>query len=238
MKECYQTLIKIKEEFELEISVDESEIPTSPLHHIFIVEFLRFQGVSFTSLALKFSKGLEKAVDYIGDKEEFEKFYSQHAQISSYFGGYKLSLHSGSDKFSLYPILKRHSSAFHVKTSGTSWLQALKVIADKDSELFKEILLTAFNSFEKDKLSYHISLKKDNLPDVEKISPSQFSSLFSSPPIRQILHVTYGSLLSKFGEEILSLLSLYEEEFYTLVALHLDRHLRLLFSKTYSSSHS
>ena len=116
--------------FELEVSVDETDQPTSHAEHIYIASELERIGVNWVSLAPRYVGRFEKGVDYIGDLADFEADFAGHAAIARHFGGYKLSLHSGSDKFSIYPIAARHTHGLvHLKTAGTSYLEALRTIA-------------------------------------------------------------------------------------------------------------
>ena len=117
--------------FELEVSVDETDQPTSHAEHIYIASELKRLGVNWVSLAPRYVGRFEKGVDYIGDLAAFETDFAGHAAIARQFGPYKLSLHSGSDKFSIYPIAARLTGGLvHLKTAGTSYLEALRTIAD------------------------------------------------------------------------------------------------------------
>ena len=122
--------------FELEVSVDETEQPTSHAEHIYIASELKRLGVNWVSLAPRYVGRFEKGVDYIGNLTNSKRDFAGHAAIARHFGGYKLSLHSGSDKFSIYPIAARLAQgAVHLKTAGTSYLEALRTIAAVDVEL-------------------------------------------------------------------------------------------------------
>ncbi len=122
--------------YELEVSVDETETPTSPLEHFFVANELRRLGVQWVSLAPRYIGQFEKGVDYIGDLEAFDVELAKHAAIARVLGPYKLSIHSGSDKFSVYPIFARHAGELvHLKTAGTSYLEALRAIARVDRRL-------------------------------------------------------------------------------------------------------
>lgn len=226
--DCYSVLKGSQTNFDFEVSVDETKFPTSALEHIFIAEYLRKNGVELTSLALHFPGEFEKAIDYKGSIEEFERSYREHYLISQFFGNYKLSLHSGSDKFSIYPIIHRVSDTFHIKTSGTSWLQAIRTIALNDPSLYRKIHRCALQNIEKDKASYSISLDLGKILPLEELVDEKLGELFSLPDVRQLLHITYGSILAEFREKIYNSLFLYEEEHYRLVEGHLRRHLNLL----------
>src|SRR6185369_2546290 len=116
--------------FVLEMSVDESETVTTLAEHIYIANELKRLGVRWVSLAPRYVGHFEKGVDYIGDLKGFAESFRNHLAVSRTFGPYKLSLHSGSDKFSIYPIAAEIAgSLVHLKTAGTSYLEALRAIA-------------------------------------------------------------------------------------------------------------
>ena len=116
----FKHLSELKDEFDFEMSVDETEAPTTPLEHFFIASELSRAGVKFTSLAPRFIGRFEKGVDYIGDLNALDVELSKHAAVTAHFGTYKLSLHSGSDKLSVYPLLAKHwgESAFMSRRQG------------------------------------------------------------------------------------------------------------------------
>ena len=151
--------------FELELSIDETRQPTSLAEHFIIADQFRRQGLKLTSVAPKFWGEFEKGVDYKGDIGKFERSLSDHALLARELGPYKLSLHSGSDKLSLYPILARATNGcFHVKTAGTSYLEALRVVARHDEPLFRRIVDMARRYYERDKATYHVSADINSLP--------------------------------------------------------------------------
>ena len=150
---------------ELEVSVDETETPTSHAEHIYIASELKRLGVKWVSLAPRYVGRFEKGVDYIGSLAAFEADFAGHAAIARWFGPYKLSLHSGSDKFSIYPIAARLSRGLvHLKTAGTSYLEALRTIAHHDPAFFREIYTFARQRYETDRLSYHVSAELSECP--------------------------------------------------------------------------
>ena len=93
---------KADREIDYEISIDETETVTSPLRTFFVANELTLAGVEVTSLAPRFCGEFQKGIDYIGDVEQFERELREHALIAEHFG-YKLSIHSGSDKFKVFP---------------------------------------------------------------------------------------------------------------------------------------
>ena len=238
--ECYKFLRDYKKnDFDLEISVDETPAVTSPLAHLFIVLELQRRGVSFQNLALHFLGDWQKGIDYIGEVRKFSQEFSLHANIAKKIGGYKLSLHSGSDKFSVYPIFTRKTAGlFHIKTAGTSWLEAVKVIALKDPELYREIHRFAVENFEKDSASYNLTTDLARIPEIGKLPDDELINLFNRKDSRQLIHITYGSILrardSKekyiFKDRIYQALFQYEEAHYQEVSNHINKHLKLLVS--------
>ncbi|HEC93389.1 MAG TPA: hypothetical protein ENI51_10425 [Candidatus Atribacteria bacterium] len=226
-----------KSEFDLEISVDESPNVTSPLAHLFIVLELQRRGISFQNLALHFLGDWQKGIEYIGDIRQFAREFSLHAAIAKNIGGYKLSLHTGSDKFSVYPIFAQETEGLcHIKTAGTSWLEEAKVVAMKDPGLYREIHRFALENFEKDRASYNLTTDLSRVPNIDKLSDGQLVDLFNKPDSRQLIHITYGSILKAkdcegkyvFKDRIYKILFKYEEEHYREVTNHIKRHLELL----------
>jgi hypothetical protein len=225
--------------FDLEVSVDETETPTTPLEHIFIVSELRRLGVNFQGLALRFVGRFEKAVDYIGALDEFEETFRIHVLIARAYGPYKLSVHSGSDKFSIYPILGRLAAdIIHLKTSGTSYLEALRIIARHDPGLFREIVKYSLSRFEEDRKAYHVSLDVSRIPSPDGVSDNSLEETFlGRDEGRQLLHITYGSVLTAknecggwlFRDRIKRLLIENEDEHYRIVAAHIRRHIEAVW---------
>jgi hypothetical protein len=220
--------------FDFEVSVDETESPTSLIEHVYIASELRRLGVQWTSLAPRFIGSFEKGVDYIGSLPEFADEFARHAQVARQFGPYKLSLHSGSDKFSIYAITARHTTAdgvdgqgplIHLKTAGTSYLEALRTVAQVNSRLFREILDLAHDRFETDRATYHISALLERVPVAVDLSDSELVGLIDQFDARQVLHVTFGSVLDRFREPILAELERNEELHHSLLATHFSRHL-------------
>src|SRR5699024_4847684 len=139
------------------ISIDETETVTSPLAHFFVANELKAKDIEVVSLAPRFYGEFQKAIDYIGEIDRFEKEFEKHEKIANHFG-YKLSIHSGSDKFSVYPIIAKYTQGvFHVKTAGTNWLEALRVLAVKTPEFYRRIHQFVLNNYDKAMAYYHIT---------------------------------------------------------------------------------
>jgi len=229
-EEMYQALQEeLPQGFDFELSMDETLEPTTVKEHLFLALELRRREIRLTSLAPRFPGVMEKAVDYQGDPQAFRQALRAHVAIAQKFGPYRISLHSGSDKWKLYPVLARETQGlWHVKTAGTSYLVALQVIAHVSPTLFREILRCACEHFSKDRQGYHISTELREAPDSSDFPDSALPELFKSASVRQILHVTFGSVLKVYGEDIKRTLLAHEEEYYQALAHHLGRHLEAL----------
>ncbi len=220
--------------FELEVSVDETTSPTHVVEHWFVASELLRLGVRWVSLAPRFSGRFEKGVDYIGDLPAFEAELAQHVAVARNMGPYKLSLHSGSDKFGVYPAFARLAGPLlHVKTAGTSYLAALRAVAAADPELFREILAFARERYPEDRASYHVSADLSLVPDPERLSDAELPGVLELFDARQVLHVTFGSVVTaeepsgryRFRDRLYAVLRAHEEAHYEAVAAHLRRHL-------------
>jgi hypothetical protein len=212
--------------FELEVSVDETETPTSPEEHLFVASELQRLGVEWVSLAPRYIGRFEKGVDYIGDLDVFEVELARHAAIARAFGPYKLSIHSGSDKFSIYPIIARLTGGLvHVKTAGTSYLEALRAVGQVDPSFFRQVLSLARERYETDRATYHVSAQLDKVPTPDALDDADLSDLLEQFDARQVLHVTFGSVLDQFGGRLLATLQQHEEVYYGMLETHFQRHL-------------
>jgi len=212
--------------FELEVSVDETETPTSPHEHFFVASELKRLGVQWVSLAPRYTGRFEKGVDYIGDLARFEAEFVKHAAIARHLGPYKLSLHSGSDKFSIYPIIARHAGELaHLKTAGTSYLEALRAIASMDPPLFRQILAFAHERYREDKATYHVSADPTKVPSPDQLADSELAGVLDLFDGRQMLHVTFGSALERFGQQLKEVLAQHEEVHYAAMETHFRKHL-------------
>jgi len=222
--------------FIFEVSVDETETPTTPLEHLFVAKELTDRGVELFSLAPRFVGNIQKGIDYIGDLDRFEEQLKEHAAIASSYGDYRLSLHSGSDKFSIYPYFANYlGEKIHVKTAGTSYLEAIRLVAKEDPELFRELHEFALERFDEDRATYHVETNLDAVPGPEELDEEELPHLLDQDDPRQVFHVTYGSVLNRkqdgeyvFRSEIKNLLREHEEEHYELLESHLGHHLDLL----------
>jgi hypothetical protein len=220
---------------ELEVSVDETDWPTSHAEHVYIASELKRLGVKWVSLAPRYVGRFEKGVDYLGDVTAFEKDIAVHAAIARQFGPYKLSLHSGSDKFSIYPAAMRQTRGLvHLKTAGTSYLEALRTIATLDSPFFRQIYTFARERYDTDKASYHVSAEVARTPRPEDLSDVELPRLLDQFDAREVLHVTFGSVLTesaadgsrRFYDRLFGLLRANPEAYAANLEKHFVRHLQ------------
>jgi hypothetical protein len=166
-----------------------------------------------------------------------------HAAIAEMLGPYKLSLHSGSDKLSIYPPFARATRGkFHVKTAGTSYLEALRVAARHDEALFRRIIDFARGRYDVDKATYHVSATVASAPPTEGASlrdlEREYLELWSEVPAgrgftkpgRQILHCTFGSVLcdGNLGPALKQLLREQQATYTEVLADHFAKHLEAL----------
>lgn len=220
----FKRLSELTDAFDFEVSVDETDSPTTPLEHFFIANELTRKGVKFTSLAPRFIGRFEKGVDYIGDLNALDVEMSKHAAVTTHFGTYKLSLHSGSDKFSVYPLVAKHwGERLHVKTAGTSYLEALRVLAKHEPDLFTKIYTLGRERYETDKKTYHVSAELDKLPKTDDLP-----SLLEDFHAREVLHVTFGSALAQYGVELKAALVKHNDAYFDGLKVHFGKHLSLL----------
>ncbi len=213
--------------FELEMSVDETETVTTLAEHIYIAHELKRLGVKWVSLAPRYVGDFEKGVDYIGDLDEFEQSFAQHLAVSHTYGPYKLSLHSGSDKFLIYPIASRLAGDLvHLKTAGTSYLEALRAIGELNPTLFREIVAFAKERYGTDRATYHVSAEVSKMADVDTLADAQLVTLLDDFHAREILHVTFGSVLhhAPFRDRFFATLQAGEDTYSRMIEIHFGKH--------------
>ncbi len=224
---------------DLELSVDETDQPTTVFEHYLIASELSRLGVELVSLAPRFCGDFEKGIDFKGDLGQFKEEYEDHLAVAEMFGGYKLRIHSGSDKFSVYEVIgSLREGAVHVKTAGTSYLEALRTVAEADPGLFREILVFSKTRFDDDKKTYHISARPEQVPDGDSLKDEDLKKLLDDNNARQVLHVTFGSVLGgnsskskNMKEKLMKCLSVNETLYEQNLVSHFDKHLRPFVQK-------
>jgi hypothetical protein len=255
----YRHLVAAKggaDHFIAEVSMDETDVPQTPPELLVILAALADEGVRVQTIAPKFTGRFNKGVDYVGDLRQFDReFNDDLAVIAHAVAAYglpaslKLSVHSGSDKFSLYPIigraLARTGAGVHVKTAGTTWLEELIGLAEAGGEglaLAQEIYATALDHLEELCGPYAsvIDVDRQRLPAAAVVNAwtgDQFAHALRhipshpefNPSFRQLLHVSF-KLAAKQGRRYLDLLVSNEASVARNVTENLyARHLRPLF---------
>ena len=204
--------------FVTEVSMDEVDAPQTPIEIFFILSALAQEGIPAQTIAPKFTGRFNKGVEYVGDTAQFEKEFREDLLVIDFavreFGlpqGLKLSIHSGSDKFSIYPIMGRlirqYDKGIHIKTAGTTWLEeniGLALADAKALELAKKIAISALGRMEELCIPYAtvIDINPSNLPTAEQIaswSGDQYARALRhnqqdplyNPDFRQLVHVSY-----------------------------------------------
>lgn len=216
---------------ELELSLDEAPEATSPLEHAVVATALRRLGVELTALAPRFPGRFEKGVDYRGPLPELVAAVEAHAALAAALGPYKLSLHSGSDKLSVYEAFAQASGGrFHVKTAGTSYLEALRLAASADPELMREVWARSRDAFGSARRSYDLLATLDDAPPAN-LSDESLPGLLDDDTARQILHVNFGGVIGdpELNARLERVLALDGGDRYAeLLERHLGAHLALL----------
>lgn len=242
--------------FITEVSMDETDSPQTPPELLIILAALADEGIPLQTIAPKFTGRFNKGVDYVGDLAQFEKEFSDDLAVIAFavrrYGlpdTLKLSVHSGSDKFSLYgPIrraLARFGAGLHIKTAGTTWLEEVIGLAEAGGdglELAKEIYAGALEHVEELCAPYAtvIDIDPQKLPSAQSVkgwTSAQFVSALRhnprdpayNPHLRQLLHVGY-KIAAKMGNRYLEALKRHEAVVARNVTENLfERHLKPLF---------
>ncbi len=245
--------------FITEISVDESATAQSPAELFLILGAIAQRGIPLQTIAPKFSGAFLKGVDYVGDVHQFAREFEEDIAVIAFaiktFGllpNLKLSVHSGSDKFSLYPvmhrILKKHDAGVHLKTAGTTWLEEVIGLAASGEEglaLVRQIYTQAYNRFEEMATPYraviHIEREKLPLPsDVQRWTGEQLVRALRhdptdecfDPQMRQLMHIAFR-VAAEMGVRYTEMLERHAEVVGTNVTDNLyRRHLLPLFVGT------
>ncbi len=242
--------------FVTEISMDEADRPQTPLELFLIFAAIADGGIAAQTIAPKFTGRFNKGVDYVGDVDKFAEEFEQDLAVIDFaisefslHENLKLSIHSGSDKFSIYPsinrALKKFDAGLHIKTAGTTWLEelaALAVAGPDGLSIARQIYAEACSRFDELCAPYAsvIDIDKDKLPDpevVERWSGKEFASALYhdqsssnyNPHLRQLLHVAY-KIAAEMGGDFLNALEKYRDIIATNVTENIyKRHIRPIF---------
>ena len=228
--EVYALIRKAGRPIDYELSLDETEYDTTAAAHYFVVRELDKRDVKLNSMAPRFVGEFQKGIDYIGDVAAFRENFRMHARIADLFG-YKLSLHSGSDKFSVFPIVAQETMGrFHVKTSGTSWLEAARVIAKHNPKLYRDMHRKALDNVTNGQEHYVVKCNPLKIRPLDSLRDEELASLMDEEDARQLIHITYGYIISdpELKERILKTLNTYDAEYRKALLKHFSHHLELL----------
>jgi len=254
----YRHIASVKGEgaFITEVSMDETDSPQTPPEFLVILAALADQGIPVQSIAPKFTGRFNKGVDYVGDIAQFEREFNDDLSVIAFavarYGlppTLKLSVHSGSDKFSLYPAIRRalatHGAGVHVKTAGTTWLEECIGLAEAGGDGLRLVRGIYANALEHaDELSAPyasvIDINRAKLPLASEVNAwtseqfvralrhNQADPLFN-PHLRQLLHVAF-KIAAKLGNRYLEALDEHQASVSRNVTLNLfDRHIKPLF---------
>lgn len=229
-------ILSVDRTIDFEISIDETLTPTDPGSHYLVANELYQRNMTIFSMAPRFCGEFQKGIDYIGDIVQFEKEMIIHAAIADHFG-YKLSIHSGSDKFSVFPIIAKYTNGrFHVKTAGTNWLEAVRAVAKVKPELYRKMHQFALENIGEALAYYHVSADFNSITPLEQTSDDLLPTYMDEDNARQLIHITYGLLLqaknrdgsSRFKNEFYATLADHEEAYEQSLIQHIGKHLQLL----------
>ena len=245
------------ENFVTEVSMDEVAVAQTPDEIRFILKALADEKVPLQTFAPKFTGRFNKGVDYVGDLAQFEKEFEEDLLVIDEavkaYGlpkNLKLSIHSGSDKFSIYPIMgrliRKYDKGIHVKTAGTTWLEEIIGLALADEQalaLAKKIYRTALVRMDELTVPYAtvIDVRKDELPDpavVDGWDADTFAKTLRhdesepkyNPSFRQLIHVSF-KVAAELGAEYYPALEKHADVIGGEITANIcDRHVRLLFA--------
>ncbi len=222
---------------DFEVSIDETPFSTSPENHLFFVILSSQRGIRIDSLAPRFVGEFQKGIDYIGDLKKFRRQFYQHAVIARDYGAYKISIHSGSDKFSVFPSMgEMAGEGLHLKTAGTSWLEAMRLIATKSPSLYRKMHQYALSIFDEAAKLYHVTTDLGKIPALDGQKDRELPKYLDRVDSRQLIHLTYGFLLNAmdkngkylFRNRFFGTLTDFEEEYWVLLEKHIGKHLTAL----------
>jgi tagaturonate epimerase len=258
VKKIYNYVVakKGKDNFIPEVSMDETHQVQSPVELFFILAELKEQGVELQTIAPKFSGLFAKGVDYIGDVKKFAMEFEQDVAVIKYAvktlglpENLKLSVHSGSDKFSIYPaiqqVLKKFDAGIHVKTAGTTWLEEVIGLALSEGtglEVAKKIYQGSLGRYDELTAPYAsvLNINRSRLPSETEVmswDSNQFAGALIhdqqcnlyNPDFRQLIHVGY-KIAAEIGEQYTKALDEHRTEIEKNVKYNLlERHLKRLF---------
>ena len=257
-RKVYQRILQDRPDgnFHVEVSMDETDEPQSPAELAVILAGIADAGIPVQTIAPKFSGRFNKGVDYAGNVAEFLKEFEEDAAVAKWAIGafslpasLKLSIHTGSDKFSIYPgmhtVIKKLDCGLHLKTAGTTWLEELIGLAEAGGEglaIAKRVYAQAYARYDELSKPYAtvIDISMSRLPAPAEVDAWDSAAYVSAlrhdrknprynPDLRQLLHIGF-KVAAEMGDEYLDALETYRESISRNVTANLfDRHLSPLF---------
>lgn len=245
---------KGSDRFVTEVSMDEVDQPQTPAELLLILGMIAEQRIPAQTIAPRFTGAFYKGVDYVGDVAEFERQFHQHLAVIRFAVGefmlpasLKLSIHSGSDKFSLYaPInraIKEFDAGLHIKTAGTTWLEEVIGLCEaggEAAEMVKEIYARAWERKDELAAAYAAVIHVTNPPEPRHVAALSGAELAATvrhdksnplynPELRQLFHIAY-KIAAEMGQNYLDMLDRNED----VIAAHVtgnifERHLKPVF---------
>jgi len=247
--------------FVTEVSMDETDTPQTPLEMLFILAAVADEGIPAQTIAPKFTGRFNKGVDYVGDVKKFAREFEEDIAVIAYAveefdlpENLKLSVHSGSDKFSIYgpikTILQKYDAGLHLKTAGTTWLEEVIGLAEAKGdglEMAKKIYAKAFDKFDELCAPYAtvIDIEKERLPSIETVNAwngEEYAAALChdqscesfNPDFRQLIHVGY-KIAAQMGESYTEMLDKYQDIIARNVEENiLERHIKRIFPEAVS----
>lgn len=219
-------------EADIEFAVDETREVTTPAEHFYLASELARLEVDFVGFAPRYIGSFLKGVEYVGDLGVLRESLTTHARIARTLGPYKLSLHTGSDKFAIYDLVAEATQGLvHLKTSGTSYLAALEIVATANPQLFREIYATSLNAYAAASASYPVDADLARTPSPSQLTDAELPGILHAFDTRQILHVAYGAVLhspeglTPHGHQLREVITASYGDYVRLLADHLGAHL-------------
>lgn len=247
---------KGSDNFVTEVSMDESNQPQSPVEMLFILSAIAAEKIPAQTIAPKFTGRFNKGVDYVGDVKQFEKEFNEDIAVINFavkeFGlpnTLKLSVHSGSDKFSIYAPIKRAlkttGAGLHLKTAGTTWLEEIIGLALAGGEgliIAKDVYKQALEHFDELCGPYAtvIDIDKSKLPSADEVAKwdsQKYANTLRHDQsckdynlhFRQLIHVGY-KIAANMGSRYINALEKFEDTIAKTVTENIyDRHIKRIF---------
>lgn len=252
----YRHIAALKKDIIIEVSADETDSPLTPVELLVFLAALADEEVPVQTIAPKFTGRFNKGVDYVGDLGAFRREFEQDLCVIAFavaeFGlpaNLKLSVHSGSDKFRLYPVIRelirQHNAGLHLKTAGTTWLEEIAGLATSGGEgleIAKEVYREALERYDEVCAPYLavIDIDRRRLPSAAEVrgwSAEKFARTLThdprcpdfNPHFRQLLHVSF-KIAAEMGERYRAALRANRDRVAACVATNLyERHMKPLF---------